>query len=171
MTRLQGQGIAPLLNKFDIDPGDWRPLYYPVEIEVGVAAGAIGRNSVSVNNMPYIWVRTTHGIKGDVADPETSNLWNDGQYDVNFRDEESVYQRDWAPANLVFGGYGPAQGGQQGGYLIDMPYPIAFSGNRTVTFEVRNSILRAPTDQSTTFKVVFVMHGISSWGKARSRVS
>ena len=171
MSNQQGQGLPPLLNQFDIDPGDWRPLYYPVEIEVGVAAGAIGRNSVSINNMPFIWTRTTHAIVGDVANPAVSNLWNDGQYDVNFRDEQSVYMRDFAPANLVFGGFGPSQGGQQGGYPIDMPYPIAFSGNATVSFEVRNRVLRAPTDQSETFKVVFVMHGISSWGKARAGVA
>jgi len=169
MQNLPGKGLSPLLGKFDLDPGNWRPLFYPVEIAVPVAAGGIAAGSVSINNMPYIWTRTTHKIVGDTADTSTSNLFQDGQYDVNFRDEQSVYQRDFAPADLVFGGYGAGDGGQAGGFVIDMPYPIAFAGNATVTFEVRNRVLRAPADLSTTFTVVFVLHGISSWGKARSR--
>ena len=168
-----GRGINPMLahliSKYDMDSGDFRPLFYSVEVVVPIGLQGIGRGSVSINNQPFIWLRTAHSIVGDVSNPAVSNLWNDGQYDVNFRDDEAVYQRDFALASLVFGGYGSAQGGQQGGYPIDMPYPIPFAGNRTVSFEVRNRVLRAPADASQTFTVQFVMHGIGSWGKPRQR--
>lgn len=165
---LPGQGLHHLLGRFDLDPGNWRPLWYPVEVLVPVISGEIGINSIAVNNMPYIWTGVTHKIIGDTADPTTSNLFQDGMYDVKFSDEQTVYQRNWCPADLIFGAAGAGAGGQSGGFVQNMPYPIAFSGNVQITWEVRNRITRTILDDPEFFTVAFVMHGISSWGKARS---
>lgn len=164
---LPGQKLHHLLGRFDLDPGDWRPLWYPVEILVPVGAGGIGTNSLSIVNMPYIWTGVAHKIIGNTADPETSGLYQDGMYDIKFADEQTAYQRDFCASDLMFGAAGAGAGGQSGGFVQNMPYPIGFAGNVTLTFDIRNRVARV-VGQEDYFTVQIVLHGISSWGKARA---
>lgn len=165
---LPGQGLHPLLGRFDADPGNWRPLWYPVEIQVPVTDGDTGAGTINVNMMPYIWTGTTHQIIGATADPATSGLYQDGMYDVRFSDEQTAYQKDWCSANLIFGMAGASAGGNQGGFVQNMPYPIPFAGNVSLTFELRNRVARTLTGDPGHYIVQIVMCGLSSWGQARS---
>lgn len=160
---IPGEHMNPLLGKFDLDPGKWRPLFYPIYVDVPVTAGRIGRASVTINNQPYIWTDTTHKIVGDTADPATSGLYQDGQYSVAFKDEQANYQKDFMPADLAFGSQGSTN---NSGFIIALPYPIPFPGNKTITFEVLNDVTRvlAGDPAPTTFKVAFLMHGVANWG-------
>lgn len=153
----------PLFGKFDLDPGKWRPLFYPTYIDVPVAAGEIGRNSVTINNQPYIWSRITTKIVGNTAVPETSGLYNDGQWSIAFKDEQSNYQKDFFPADLAFGSQGSTN---NSGFIIPLPYPIPFAGNKTITFEIRNDVLRVPAGAPTptTYKICVLMAGVANWG-------
>lgn len=158
---LDGQGMNPLVGKFDLDPGKWRPLYYPCYVDVPVAEGEIGRNSISLNNQPFIWIRVAHKIIGNTAKPDVSGLYQDGQYSVAFKDEQSNYQQDYMPADLAFGTWG---GPNTSGFVADLPYPIPFAGNKTITFEVRNDVLRNLIPTASTYKVCFLLAGVANWG-------
>lgn len=166
---LPGQGLHPLLGRYDLDPGNWRPLWYRTEIQVGVNDMDINAGTIRINNMPYIWTGTTHQIIGNTADPTTSGLYQDGMYDVRFSDEQTQYQDTFIMANLIFGMAGASAGGNNGGFIQNMPYPIPFAGSRSVNFEVRNRVARTLTGDPGFYTVQIALCGLSSWGKARSR--
>lgn len=162
MNRLPGQTPHPMINsplfgKFDKDPGDWRPLYYGVEISVGVAADAVGRGSISLNNQPYILTRITAKIIGDTAVPTTTGLYEDGQYDCEFKDEQSNYQNQSIPCNLMWGWV-------QTGYVMELPYPLPYAGAKTLQFIITNRVTRALTPTADYFTVGICLHGIAYWG-------
>lgn len=161
-TRLPGQMPHPLLGRYDKDPGPWRPLFYRVEVTVGDGVGDRGIASIALNSQPYILTRIQHKIVGPTADPGTSGLYQDGQYDIAWRDEYSNYQSPgFAPADLMFGSVAT-------GYALDLPYPIPFAGNKTLTFEVQNRVARAiVAPPATEFIVAIVLHGIADWGEIR----
>lgn len=154
----------PLLGLFDRDPGRWRPMFYGVKISVGVAAGDVGRGSIGLNNQPYIMTRITHKIVGDTADPSTSGLYQDGQYDMIWKDEQSNYQKGSIAADLMFGSYGSAAGGDGGGFLMNLPYPLPYAGNKTLSFEVENLVTRTLVPTASYFKVEICVAGITDWG-------
>jgi hypothetical protein len=162
--RPQGQSPNPaligLMGKFDQDPGRYRPLYYGVEITVPTAVGGVGRGSISLNNQPFIWTRGGHQIVGDTADPSTTGLYQDGQYLIAFKDEQSNYQNQAIPAELLFGSV-------RSGYIVELAFPIAFAGNKTITFEITNRTNRALVPQADTYQVYIAMHGIADWGKLK----
>lgn len=162
MNRPQGQGPNPaligLMGKFDEDPGRYRPLYYGVEIAVPVAVGGVGRGSISLNNQPFIWTRCAHQIVGDIF-REDSGLFQDGQYMLAFKDEQSNYQNQPIPAELLFGSV-------RSGFIIELAFPIAFAGNKTITFEITNRANRTLSPVAPTFNVYVAMHGIADWGPA-----
>lgn len=169
MQGLQGNKMSPLLGKYDLDPGQWRPLYYPTEISVGINAGENAENSVNFNHQPFIMTAISHKIVGDTADPSTSGLYQDGQYDLEWRDEQSNYQKSRCPADLMFGTWGSAANGEGGGFGWQLPYPIAFAGNRTLTFKITNRVARTLTGDPppTTFIVAVCCIGIGDWGSLR----
>lgn len=158
----------PLVGPYDLDPGRWRPLYYPCRISVPVAEGGIGRNSVTINNQPFVWRWATHMIVGNTADPSSSGLYQDGQYLLSFRDEQSNYQSNPIPAPLMFGnaGVGPTS---PGGFLIPLPYPIPYAGNKTITWEVTNLVTRTLSPTAEYFAVWICMAGTADWGTTGPR--
>lgn len=155
---LPGTKPHPLLGRFDLDPGRWRPLYYGVEISVGTALGGSGSGSVTINNQPYIMTRVTSKIVGETGDPSTSGLYQDGQYDLAMRDENSNYQNGEIPADLMYGSV-------ESGYIMELPYPIPYSGNKTLTFDITNRVARTLVPESTTFSVFVAVHGVADWGE------
>lgn len=166
--KLAGQKPNPLLSRFDLDPGKWRPLYYGVEISVGVIAGGQGIGSITVNNQPYILQRIATKIIGNTANPSVSGLYQDGQYDLSWRDEQSNYQNQQIPADLLFGSQG-AGAGFPTGYIMELTYPIAYSGNRTLTFEITNRVTRTLVPQADYFSIYVACHGIGDWGQLGPR--
>jgi hypothetical protein len=147
----------PLLGKYDLDPGRWRPLYYQVEISVPVALGGRGIGSLPLNAQPYILTRVQAKIIGETADAATTGLYQDGQFDVEFKDEQANYQSGPMPADLMYGG-------PQAGYALDLPYPIPFAGNKSLTFEVTNRVLRVLASAAEYFTVGISLAGIADWG-------
>ena len=161
---IQGKDPHPLLGQFDIDPGAWRPLWYKVEIDVGINAGDVGRGSITLYAQPFVLTRVAHKIIGNTADPETSGLYQDGQYDLLMRDEQSNYTDDPIAADLMCGSYGANVGGAA---FLELPFPIPYAGNKTITFEVTNRVDRVLVPESTTFPVQIVVGGLSDWGELK----
>jgi hypothetical protein len=149
-----------LMGRFDQDPGQWRPMFYAIRIEVPNVIDRSEEGSITINNQPYIWKLLTHQIVGNTGDPEASGLYQDGQYDIEFRDEQSNYGNAPLPADASFGSV-------RSGYVIPFQYPISFAGAKTLTFRITNRVTRilSPTPAEDTFKVAIVMHGIADWGQ------
>ena len=146
-----------LLNQFDMDPGKWRPLYYQTFIDVQVEEGGIGRGSITLNNMPFIFTRLGHQVVGNIADPETSGLYDDGMYTIEFKDEQSNYYKDPILAE-------PAFGSVNKGFLADLAFPIPYAGNRTINFRIENLVTRTLSPEAETFKVGITCIGVANWG-------
>jgi hypothetical protein len=157
---LQRTGVNPLLSRFDADPGPWRPMYYPVTIAVPLAAGQSETGSVTINNQPFIFAFLGHQIIGNTGDPETSGLYQDGQYSIEFKDEQSNYQSAPVAASAAFGG-------GQFGFMIELPLPIPYPGAKTLTFRITNHYTRVltPAPAEPVFNVKLVVGGMADWGQ------
>jgi hypothetical protein len=149
-----------LLNRYDADPGPWRPMYYPVEIDVPTESGGSEEASVTINNQPFIWMFLGHQIMGCTGDSLATGLWQDGQYDITMKDEQSNYQSGPIAVGASLGG-GPF------GYNIELPLPIAYPGTKTITFRVTNRCTRLLTPESDTFVVKLTVGGVADWGELR----
>lgn len=147
----------PLLGRFDLDPARWKPLFYGVEVSVPVGLGGRGIASISLNAQPYILTRLSAKIIGETADPSTTGLYQDGQYDIVFRDEQSNYQSGPIPGDLMWGGVNT-------GYALDLPFPIPYAGNKSITFEITNRVARVLASAAEYFTVGISMHGVADWG-------
>ena len=148
---------SPLLAWYDADPAGWKPLFYPVFIDLGIAAGARATSVINTIFAPYMWTEVTHGIVGNIDDPETSGLYNDGQYLVSFSDERHNYTNAPTPANLLFGPH-------KEGSFKELPIPIFFPANHSVNISIENIYARILTPESPTFRVYFLLKGMSYWG-------
>lgn len=150
----------PLLGRFDVDPGRWRPMWYGVEIDVPVLLNGRGVGSISLNNQPFIATRLTHQVIGDTAHASSSGLFQDGMYTIAFKDEQSNYINQPIPSECFAGSV-------VGGFSYEFPYPLPYAGSKTVTFEVYNRVLRTLDPESDYFTVAIVLHGIADWGTVR----
>lgn len=150
---------STLLSRFDADPGPWRPMYYPVLIDVPVEAGGAEEASVTLQNQPFIWTFLGHQIIGNTGDSETSGLYQDGQYDIEFKDEQSNYQSAPVAASAAFGG-------GAFGFMIELPLPIPYPGTKTLRFRLTNNYTRVltPEPPELKFRVKLVVGGIADWG-------
>ena len=150
----------PLLSRFDADPGPWRPMFYPLCIDVPLEAGGSEEGSVTINNQPFIWMYLGHQIIGNTGDPETSGLYQDGQYMIEMKDEQSNYQSTMFAASAAMGG--PAVG-----YQINLPLPIPYPGTKTLTFRITNNYLRVltPEPDPLIFSVKLVVAGVADRGR------
>lgn len=149
-----------LLGRFDQDAGPWRPMFYGLNIDVPLTGGQSENGSVTIQNQPFIWTHLAHMVLGNTVDWLTTGLINDGQYMVEFKDEQSNYQNIPVAASAAFG-QGPV------GYALEFPFPIPFAGNKTITFRVTNNYTRVltPTPASPVFRVHFVLAGVADWGQ------
>ena len=149
-----------LLSKFDSDPGPWRPMYYPVTIPVPLVADGSEEGSVTINNQPFIFTFIGHQIIGNTGDPETSGLYQDGQYSIEFKDEQSNYQSAPIAASASFGG-------GAFGFMIDLPLPIPYAGAKTLTFRLTNHYTRVltPDPAEPVFNVKITLGGVANWGQ------
>lgn len=150
-----------LLSRFDKDPGRWRPYKYGALIDVPVLADEWGEGSLSLINQPFILLRISHTIIGNTNDYMATGLSNDGQYYIEWREENTQYQNE---PLLAIAAYGTQE------WPIPLPSPIAFAGQKTLTVRVTNAYLRALSPEADTFKVQIVFHGISDWGTDRRPV-
>lgn len=155
------QQYSNIVGPRDFDPGRWRPLFYEVEISVPIADGGVALGSVTLNAQPYIMTRLSGKIVGATADPSTSGLYQDGQWDVEFMDEQSNYQSGAIAGDLLFGG-------PWTGYSLPLPSPIPFAGNKTISFRITNRVARVLVPASDYFTIQLVTHGISDWGDSQN---
>lgn len=160
---------SPLVGKFDLDPGRWRPMWYGVNIDIPILDGGSQQGSFTINNQPALLTRITHGILGRCYPfAPITPLWaQDGQYLLEFKDESSSYQNIPIQAALMFGQIAPCVGGIG---CLDLPYPIPYSGSRTLTFRVTNLYPRTNPDDREIFTVQIVGAFIADWGPVASEV-
>ena len=150
---------TPLLNFFDLDPERLKPMSYEATIDVPVAANGLGVSSVTIRNQPFILSRIKHRILGNTGDPETSGLYDDGQYLIEWRDEQRTYTNAPINADLL---WGPR--GMMGDYS-PLVYPVYWAGTHTLDFRVTNQYTRVLTPQAEYFQVQIVLEGVADWGK------
>lgn len=165
--RIDGQGLNPwignpLFGRYDLDPGRYRPQFYGLKIDVPVTEGGLGEGTVNISNEPFCMTRITHRIIGDFNDPAATGLYQDGLYDIEWKDETHAYCNEPINANLMFGW-------DQTGYLMILPYPIGFPGNKTVSFRITNRIARVLVPEANYFRVELCLAGINDLGKLPSR--
>lgn len=152
--------IHPLMGKFDLDPGAIRPYWYGLNIDVPITAGQSGVASVNLLNEQFIMTRVTHAIMGCTGDPESTGLWQDGQYSVQMQDEQTQYQNIPIMSENMFGS-------QRIGDIQWLPFPIPFAGNKTLTFTVTNLCTRVLTPPSTEFTVQLALGGFIYLGTSK----
>jgi hypothetical protein len=148
----------PLFGRFDVNPGRYRPQFYHVEIDVPVNLNGVGRGSITINNQPYALTRITHKLVGNVKDPEASGLFQDGMYDVEWKDEQSSYVDGPIAADLMWGW-------NHSGYVLELPFPIPYAGAKTLSFVVTNRVARTLIPEADTFPVQICLHGVGDWGE------
>lgn len=149
---------TPLLNFFDLEPERLKPLIYAVTIDVPVIEGGIGQGSVQLRNQPFIVTKITHRILGRTGDPESSGLYDDGQYLIEWKDDMRVYTTQPVNADLAFG---PKALGE----FPDLVYPIYYAGTIAIHFRIINQYLRTLSPQTDYFKIQIAVHGMADWGK------
>ena len=144
------------------DPGRWRPYHYVQRISVGVNNGDHEENAITIHKQPFVLMMIAGKILGETADPATTGLYQDGQWDLSWKDEQSNYTNGPVPSDLLMGG-------PWAGYTIPLPNPIPFEGNKTLTFEVINRVNRVLASAEETFVIAIVLHGLADWGKLTNR--
>ena len=150
----------PLVAWFDADPAGWRPYIYPGYVDLNVAVDSQASITISTMFAPFMWNAITHGIIGNVRDPETSGLFDDGQYTFSVKDERTNYTHQPVPANIGFGPF------VEGSYAA-LEFPIFFPANHAVTIELTNLYTRVLTPVSETFRVYVALKGMHYWGSLR----
>lgn len=161
------QGNSPfnseLMGARDVDPGRWRPTFYKCDIDVPVAAGQIESGSVTTDRPSFWLTRVTHQIVGPTGDPQTTGLFQDGQYSIEWKDELSVYTNgtpdSFVMPDAIFGSV-------RAGHDKLLAFPMYFASRNTHTFRIRNEVTRNLNPAAETFRVQIQLHGISDFGKA-----
>lgn len=151
------RAAAPLLNFFDLDPERCKPMNYAVNIDVRTIADGQGMGSVTLRNQPFILVKIAHSVIGQTADPESSGLYNDGQYSIEMTDEQRTYGNIALMSDLMAG---PKV---QGDYP-ELIYPIYYAGTHTLKFLVTNHYARILSPVSDYFRVQIALLGLADWG-------
>lgn len=150
----------PLTAFFDADPAGWKPYFYSEYVDLGIATDAQATMVFQTTFAPYIWTHVTHGVVGNIDDPESSGLYNDGQYLVRMSDERTRYIDKPVPANLAFGPH-------KEGEFCELPMPIFFPANHAVNIELTNIWTRVLSPVADTFRVYFCLRGMQYWGQLK----
>ena len=154
---------SKFFSNWDLDFNRYKPMWYAVEVDVPVIADRSASCSITLNNQPFLMYRLTHAIVGPTYDWQTTGWYQDDQYSIEFKDENSNYQNIPMMSALQFGS------AREGRYP-DFAIPLAYSGNRTLTFNVTNRYLRVLTPQSDYFRVSICVHGVADWGPLQTQV-
>jgi hypothetical protein len=157
---LRRSGQNPLVAWFDEDPAGWKPYFYTAFTDLGVQINAQNVMIIPTMFAPYIWTATTTTIVGNIDDPQTSGLFNDGQYLVSMAEQRMNYMNQPLPALIAFGPH-------KEGEFADMPLPVFFPAEHTVRFELTNIYTRVLTPTATTFRVYFALKGMSYYGELK----
>lgn len=155
----QTQDNTPrLVMPQDLNAERWKPMVYAVTIDVPVTANGIGRGNIQMNDQAIILTRASVMILGNTEDPETSGLYQDGQYLLTMQDEERVYSNVPVQADLL---WGPKRVGPWRSF----EYPIYYTRSHAVRFEVINIYTRVLTPQASNFQVQIALSGLADFGR------
>jgi hypothetical protein len=157
------QPTSRLMSLADLNPARWKPMNYAVSIDVPVAANTPGQGVIQLNNQPIFISRIALLLVGNVGDPETSGLYDDGQMMVTMTDDQRNYQNVPILADLL---WGPKTNGP----FRTLEYPIFYAGGRTVRFELFSTYTRVLTPVSDTFRAQILMAGLADWGPVTSNL-
>lgn len=152
---MQVQTNSPLMTRYDKDPGRWRPFKYGCVVDVPVLETEAGENTILIMNQPFMMDRISFSVVGNTHDYQGTGLADDGQYFVEWREEQSVYQNAPILAKTAFG---------TEEFPLYLSAPVAFAGNKTLYFRLSSSYTRVLNPVAEYFKVQVVCHGISDWG-------
>jgi hypothetical protein len=152
-----GNNPGRLVLPQDLDAERWKPMNYAVNIDVPVVANGIGRGYIQLNNQPIFITRVSCEILGNTEDPETSGLYQDGQYFISMNDEQRNYSNIPVMADLLFGP-------KRVGPWRSLEYPLQYAASHALRFEIINVYTRVLTPISTTFTVQICLSGLADWG-------
>ena len=147
----------PLIAWYEADPAGWLPYSYGGFTDLKVEADSTGRIAVRTINAPFMWTKVVHTIVGNIEDPQTSGLYNDGQYLMGVRDERRNFTDTPIPADLF-------AGPRKQGDFPDLDFPIFFPSNHTIRFELVNIYTRILTPESDVFRIWVGVRGMHYWG-------
>lgn len=147
----------PLQNLFDLKPERLHPAFYAVTIDVPVNQNGVGQGSITIRNQPLIITRIATRILGLTWDPETTGLADDGQYLVEWSDEQRNYTPAPVNADLLFGP-------KHQGSFQSLVYPLYYAGTHTILFRLTNLYQRVLTPEVDTYQVQVLMQGLADFG-------
>lgn len=148
----------PLQAWFDSDPGGWKSYMYPAYIDLGVAANATAQGQIETNFKPFIWNEVAWSFMGNILDPESSGLYNDGMVLVDMKEEETLYFKAPVPINAAFGPHFQGQ-------FNPMPFPTYYPANHSLVFNLTNVYTRVLTPTAETFQVCLLIRGLHYYGE------
>lgn len=149
--------MTRLLSPADLDPERWKPMVYGVSIDVPIEQNGVGRGFIQFNHQPIFVTRAAAIILGNTFDPETSGLYQDGQYLITMNDEQRYHQNVPIHADLL---WGPKIEGP----WRTFEYPIYYLGGHAVRFELTNVYARILTPTADTYRVQISLSGLADWG-------
>jgi len=136
---------------------------YACVIDVPVIANGRGQGSVQLNNQPIFITRAAAVILGNTGDPETSGLFQDGQFLITMNDVLRAYQNIPIHADLFWGS-------KIEGPWRTLEYPIYYKGTQSVRFEITNLYTRILTPTADIFQVQILLAGLADWGRLQSNM-
>jgi hypothetical protein len=154
--------FSRLVNPEKLDAERWKPMVYAVAIDVPVEANGIGRGWIQLNEQALFITRASCLILGNTMDPETSGLYQDGQYLISMRDEVWNYSNVPTHADLL---WGPKIEGD----WRTFEYPLYYSASHAIYFELTNVYTRILTPTAPTFRVQIALSGLADYGVVQSR--
>lgn len=140
--------IEELSQDIKEDPGLWAPKYYPVDMECASTINATATGSITLDNLPFLMQRATHGILEDMNLAPV--FFQDGMYMLNIRDDTHSFQKAPIQADLLLGSI-------RSGIIVPFLVPVMYEGSNTLSVDLQNLVDR--TAAGATFKVQVVFHG------------
>ena len=142
----------------NMDWTKWEDYFYYRQFDVPVVVDGIARGSIVLEEQPHVIYRITHGVIGNVDDPETSGLFRDDQYAIYFKDQRRSYMDAPIPAHLLFGSE------SHGGGNLPLLFPIIQAGSKTFNFEIQNLYTRTLSPEVPTYTVGICLHTMRDIG-------
>lgn len=145
----EGMPIYRLPVGKQLDPLKYRRKVYVLNVDVSSQPDGTGANSLSIDDMPFMWTKTTVAIKDIDASAQDFNFVQ------RIRDSNRYYQSDFCRADIHYGN--PITG-------VVIPFDVAtfLDANATISAEVINGpVLR----EGEIFTVQFLLHGFERWRK------
>lgn len=131
-----------------LDPLKYRRKYYVLNVQCETKLAGVGRGTVSLDDMPFMWSKTVCGIID-----QDSGLAQDLNFLVRVRDSNRYYSSDFARPDLLWGNVFL-------GTWIPFDVDTFMDANATINVDVINQKARLGADY---FTIQFCFHGFERW--------